>query len=89
VRSDGVENTAVQTSFHCTNFSGANETTRIVIRAFTGLLVVNTPVMVAHLGTVTFQLWDDGRHVLGHRRLGDVESKLQSSPWMRGAPHNK
>jgi hypothetical protein len=36
-----------QTSFHCTNFSGANET-------FTGLLVVNTPVMVAHLGTVTF-----------------------------------
>src|SRR5262245_7251000 len=49
----GAPNMGVATSFHCTNFSGATEIIRIVIRQFSGALVVNTAFDIAHLETVT------------------------------------
>jgi len=52
VLDDGVANGAA-TSFHCTNFSGVNETVRIVIRDNNSTLKSNQPLTIAHLRTVT------------------------------------
>jgi len=52
VLDDGVANGAA-TSFHCTNFSGVNETVRIVVRDGNGTLLKNVPLTIAHLRTTT------------------------------------
>jgi hypothetical protein len=54
VRDDGGgDNVGVATSFHCTNFSGVNETIRIVVRNGPGVLLTNTVVNISHLQTQT------------------------------------
>jgi len=54
VRDDaGISNTGVATVFHCTNFSGANETIRFVTRDNSGNLLQNLTVLINHLGTRT------------------------------------
>src|SRR3954464_13184007 len=49
----GTTNSGPATSFHCTNFSGANENVRIVIRIAEGQLVANQLYSIGHLGTLT------------------------------------
>jgi hypothetical protein len=50
----GADNTGQATSFHCTNFSGANETIRFVTRGGpSGTLLTNVPLNINHLGTLT------------------------------------
>jgi hypothetical protein len=43
------------TVFHCTNFSGVDETIRFVTRAGTGALASNVTVTISHLQTKTVQ----------------------------------
>jgi len=45
--------TGVATSFHCTNFSGAVENIRIVVRNFDGTLKTNVAFPIGHLATKT------------------------------------
>jgi hypothetical protein len=49
----GAANIGTATVFHCTNFSGVNETIRFVTRAFDGTLLTNNTSTVVHLGTRT------------------------------------
>ena len=56
--SGGAAQTGLVTSFHCTNFSGVNETIRVVIRGPTGALLSNTQLTVPHLNTVTWSTRD-------------------------------
>jgi len=49
----GLNNAGVATSFHCTNFSGATENIRVVIRDAVGGLKGNVPLPVDHLATRT------------------------------------
>ena len=44
----------VATAFHCTNFSGATETVRIVVRGNSAVMAANAATDVAHLNTQTF-----------------------------------
>jgi len=53
VRAAGPDNTGVQTSFHCTNFSGLIENIRFVTRDSSSALKSNFIVPIVHLGTVT------------------------------------
>ena len=48
----GAINTGVATTFHCTNFSGAQETIRFVTRSLAGDLLSNSFSHVEHLATV-------------------------------------
>jgi hypothetical protein len=56
VRDDGGPSfTGVATVFHCTNFSGVDESIRIVIRNAAAAIVVNSGSgILPHLNTVTF-----------------------------------
>jgi len=55
VRDDGgANNTGVATSFHCTNFSGATESLRLVTRDFDGTQKTNVSNNIHHLATMTF-----------------------------------
>jgi len=45
--------TGVATSFHCTNFSGATETVRMVLRDTLISIVSNNTYPLPHLGTLT------------------------------------
>ena len=47
----GGANTGVATVFHCTNFSGVDETVRFVARFSTGGLASNMTVTISHLQT--------------------------------------
>jgi hypothetical protein len=47
--------TGAATVFHCSNFSGADETIRFVTRASTGGLATNVTVNIGHLQTRTVQ----------------------------------
>jgi hypothetical protein len=47
----GAANTGVATVFHCTNFSGVDETVRLVTRFSTGGLASNLTVNISHLQT--------------------------------------
>ena len=49
--SGGIGNTGVATIFHCTNFSGVDETVRFVTRFSTGGLASNLTVTISHLQT--------------------------------------
>src|SRR3954454_24672145 len=49
--SGGAAGTGVATVFHCTNFSGATETIRLVTRGQVGDLLTNVSVDVPHLFT--------------------------------------
>jgi len=52
VRDNGAgPNAGVATVFHCTNFSGANETIRFVTRDFNVILRQNNGLEIAHLAT--------------------------------------
>jgi hypothetical protein len=54
VRDDGGAATAgVATSFHCTNFSGANENLRIQIRNYLGTVAKDITFVLAHNRTFT------------------------------------
>jgi len=44
----------VATLFHCTNFSGVNETIRIVVRDVSAGVVANLAITLPHLRTITF-----------------------------------
>jgi len=46
-------NQGVATSFHCTNFSGVNETIRFVTRSSAGSLLSNAAFTIEHLETFT------------------------------------
>ena len=55
VRDDGgANNTGVATVFHCTNFSGVDETIRLVTRDADGTLKTNIANVIPHLVTLTF-----------------------------------
>jgi len=56
--SGGAPQTGLATAFHCTNFSGVLENTRVVVRNAAGALLANTPLAVAHLHTVTWTTRD-------------------------------
>ncbi len=43
----------VATAFHCTNYSGVQESIRIVVRAFDASLLGNVAVPIDHLATIT------------------------------------
>ena len=49
----GADNSGVATSFHCTNFSGATESVRMVIRNDFGGLITNVLISIDHLQTIT------------------------------------
>jgi len=51
--SGGIGNTGVATIFHCTNFSGVDETVRFVTRFSTGGLASNLTVTISHLETAS------------------------------------
>src|SRR5262245_37254934 len=53
VDNSGAANTGAATSFHCTNFSGADEHIRFVTRGAFGQLLTNLVFGIFHLGTVT------------------------------------
>src|SRR3954469_25335351 len=46
-------NVGVATAFHCTNFSGAAENVRIVLRIKTGELIANQLYPIGHLQTLS------------------------------------
>jgi len=56
--SGGAGQTGIVTVFHCTNFSGVNETVRVVVRANGGTLLSNQQLTVAHLNTGTWATRD-------------------------------
>src|SRR5262245_46010674 len=45
-------NVGIATVFHCTNFSGATETLRLVTRSADGTLKSNVPLTINHLQTL-------------------------------------
>src|SRR5262249_55128290 len=49
----GGADAGVATAFHCTNFSGVDETLRFVTRNSVGQLLSNVAVPIAHLTTKT------------------------------------
>ena len=54
VRDNGLaDNQGIATVFHCTNFSGADETLRLVTRRSAGDLATNKTVTITHLSTTT------------------------------------
>jgi hypothetical protein len=54
VRSSGVNDTGVATSFVCTNFNTVAETVRVRLRDSGGTIVTDVPVNIVSLGTVTY-----------------------------------
>jgi len=55
VRDDGAAaNTGIATAFHCTNFSGVDETIRLVTRDSGSSLRSNIANVINHLSTLTF-----------------------------------
>jgi len=54
----GNANSGVATSFHCTNFSGANENIRFVTRGVDGSLLTNLVFPITHLATLTTSTHD-------------------------------
>ena len=53
VADNGGTNSGIATVFHCTNFSGVQESLRIVVRATDGTLVGNFSQPINHLQTLT------------------------------------
>jgi hypothetical protein len=54
VRDDGgATNTGIASLFHCTNFSGQNETLRLVTRNSNSTLLSNSTITITHLSTLT------------------------------------
>jgi len=51
--SGDADNDGVASVLHCTNFSGATETIRFVLRDFNTTMKANMTVSIAHLGTIT------------------------------------
>jgi hypothetical protein len=52
------DNNVLATSFHCTNFSGATENIRIVVRDVQTTIKANSAAPVSHLGTIIFSTHD-------------------------------
>lgn len=52
------ENSGFATTFVCTNFSGVNETLRVVVRGASGTIAANVPANVVHLNTVVLSTRD-------------------------------
>jgi len=82
----GAPGVGVATVFHCTNFSGATETVRVVARNLVGGLLNNDSGPVSHLGTRTFtthttvayggQVLDTGAVVVGTTAIAATSTNI-------------
>ena len=62
----------VATVFHCTNFSGVQETLRIVTRSSAGVLITNNAPTILHLQTLTLATHSVSAYVSGALLTGAV-----------------
>jgi hypothetical protein len=76
VRDDGgAVNVGVATVFHCTNFSGVNETIRMVTRSLNGgIILSNFTFNVSHLFTVTLSTHNTAAYTDTSMATGAVNS---------------